>query len=411
MSGAPATRYRLGPMDAETGKPSSGPPHATALAARSWREMARRPATAIWLLALLGVLGALWAGRSFCVVVASATTLAVLLWPLLRQIESVVRLRALAAALVLAIACAVAVSLGALVTAQLTTAGEHLPDALRLAARDVGRLESLGATTMLRTRFALAELDRNVARVTGTPRSPPQAVPGEHSGSLVASVVERSTTWLAALIRSGVELVLQAGVIVILCFFLLCTGDRLAHRLSRWVDGRPLAQGSFSPLVSALAREVRAYSVMTLLANALIGLAVGLGFAAFGVAAPWKWGLLVAALHFVPYAGMALTMALAAIEVYVQHEAWGMALLAASFVAIVGLVIGSALATWLQGRASRIDSALMFAGTVFFAVLWGAWGLVLGPLLVVMANVVFGQVHAPVSGRSVVRPAATASAA
>ena len=357
----------------------------------------RRPAPALWLLALLALLAALWAGRAFFVAVLSAVALAVLLWPLLRRVESLVRLRALAALLVLGVATAAATGLGALVATQLSASGQKLPDALRQAARDVGRLEGVGAATVQRTRTALAELDRTVARVTGTPPSPPAArvAPAPGSGSLVAQAVERSTDWVLGAGRAGFAFVLQAGVIVMLAFFLLCSGDRLAQGLSQWVDGRPAARGRFSPLVSALAREVRRYGAVTLVTNVLIGLAVAAAAAAFGVAAPAAWGLLAATLHLVPYAGLALTMALLGLEVYVLHASVPLALLAAGTVALVGLVVGSGLATWLQGRASRIDSALMFAGTVFFTVLWGGWGLVLGPLMVVMTHAALRQLRAP----------------
>jgi predicted PurR-regulated permease PerM len=374
-------------------------------AARHWRDLLRRPAAALWSLALLATLAALWAGRSFVVTVVTAVALAVLLWPVLQRVQAVLRARVLAAAVALGVATALGVGLAAVVSAQLSTTAEHLPDALRLVARDVGRMESVGATTVQRTRQALAELDRNVARVTGTPRAAATRPPAGASGSLVASAVERSTGWMVSLARNGLELALQAGVVVMLAFFLLCGGDRLARRLSNWVDGRPLARGRFSPLVSDLAREVRRYGAVTLVTNALIGVAVALGFAAFGVPAPWSWGLTAAALHFVPYAGIAVTMVLAAVEVYVLQESWPLALMAATYVAGVGVVVGSALATWLQGRASRIDSALMFGGTVFFAVLWGGWGLLLGPLLVVTVNVIAAHARTPATDRVPQAPA------
>jgi predicted PurR-regulated permease PerM len=350
------------------------------------QALGRRPAPALWVLAILGVLAALWAGRAFVVALLSAVALTVLLWPLLRRVQSLVRVRALAALLVLGVATAAAAGLGTLVATQLSASGQRLPDALRLAARDVSRLDGMGAATVQRTRSALAELDRTVARVTGTPPSPPAARAAPASGSLVTSAVERSTDWILGAGRAGFAFVLQAGVIVMLVFFLLCSGDRLAHGLSRWIDGRPLARGRFSPLVSALAREVRRYGAVTLVTNVLIGLAVAAGAAAFGVASPWAWGLLAATLHLVPYAGLAATMAVLGLEVYVLHGSALLAALAAAYVALLGLVLGSVLATWLQGRASRIDSALMFAGTVFFTVLWGGWGLVLGPLMVVMTH-------------------------
>ena len=85
-------------------------------------------------------------------------------------------------------------------------------------------------------------------------------------------------------------------------------------------------------------------------------------------------------------------MVLAAVEVYVTQSSALAALLAAVYVAIVGVTIGSGLAVWLQGRASRADSAVTFGGTVFFSVLWGGWGLVLGPLLVVSGQAVWRHV-------------------
>jgi len=80
---------------------------------------------------------------------------------------------------------------------------------------------------------------------------------------------------------------------------------------------------------------------------------------------------------------------LAAIEVYATQMSALAALLAVAYVALVGVAIGSGLAVWLQGRASRVDSAVTFGGTVFFSVLWGGWGLVLGPLLVVTGQAVW----------------------
>lgn len=368
------------------------------------QALGRRPAPALWLLALLATLAALWAGRAFVVAVLSAVALAVLLWPLQQRLQKLVRLRVLAALLVLGVATAAAAGLGTLVAAQLSTSSQRLPDALRMAARDVGRLDGMGAATVQRTRSALAELDRTVARVTGTPPSPPAARAAPASGSLVASAVERSTEWILGAGRAGFAFLLQAGVIVMLAFFLLCSGDGLAQGLSQWVDGRPSARGRFSPLVSALAREVRRYGAVTLVTNALIGVAVTAGAAAFGVTAPWAWGLLAATLHLVPYAGLAATMALLGLEVYVLQGA-GLALLAAGYVALVGLVVGSGLATWLQGRASRIDSALMFGGTVFFTVLWGGWGLVLGPLMVVMTHAALRHLRAPAAADAGETPA------
>jgi predicted PurR-regulated permease PerM len=43
--------------------------------------------------------------------------------------------------------------------------------------------------------------------------------------------------------------------------------------------------------------------------------------------------------------------------------------------------------SWLQGRAARMNAATVFIGVVFWGTLWGIWGLLLGPALIVLLKV------------------------
>lgn len=357
-----------------------------------WRAALRRPATATWATAVVALMAALWAGRFFAVTVLVAVTLAVLLWPALLRVQRLIRSRALAALLVASVAGVMAFGLAGVVALQISTAAQRTPDVLRLAARDVASLGNAGAATVQRTRTALRELDRSVARVTGTPISESQRA--ARQSSLVAEAVEAATAWLAGAAKMAAGVTLQGGVILMLTFFLLCSGDRLAGAVSAWCDDRPRARGRVAPLVADMAQQMRRYGAVTLVTNAAIGVCVALVLAPFGVAQPWWWGALAAALHFVPYAGLALLMLLAGAEVYVLQGSWASAALAVSLIAAIGFVIGSGVASWLQGRASRVDGAIVFTGTVFFSVLWGGWGLVLGPLLVVVLRVALHHLRA-----------------
>jgi predicted PurR-regulated permease PerM len=350
--------------------------------AEGWRAALRRPATASWTLAIIALLAALWAGRAFAVTALMAITLSVLLWPTMCRVQRLLRSRVLASLLVVAVAGAATLGLGVVVTAQVTAAAQRTPEVLRLAARDVATLGSAGASTVKRTRYALRELDRSVARVTGTPSETGNR--SDEQGSLVTDAAEAAAAWLAEAARAAAGLIVQATVMGMLTFFLLCSGDRMARRVSAWCDGRPSVRGRVAPMVAELAQQMRHYGRVTLITNISIGVAVALVLLPFGVAGAGWWGALAAALHFVPYAGLALLMLLAAAEVYVLHASWVAAGGAVLLIAAIGFVVGAGMAAWLQGRVSRVDSAVVFAGTVFFSVLWGAWGLVLGPLLVVM---------------------------
>jgi predicted PurR-regulated permease PerM len=139
-----------------------------------------------------------------------------------------------------------------------------------------------------------------------------------------------------------------------------------------------------APLLGEATRQIRLFAGVTMVTNIVIGIGVAAIFALFKVPDAGMWGLTAAVLHFVPYAGLAIVMGLAALEVYVVQASLGAALLAAACVAAMGVAVGTAMSVWLQGRAARVDSATVFAGTVFWSVLWGGWGLMLGPLLVVV---------------------------
>lgn len=237
------------------------------------RASLRRPSTAVTVIAAVSLLAAAWIGSAFWVPLVAAITLAVLLWPALRRAERLVRSRVIAAVLVMAASVALTLVMGVLIVTQLSVAFDRVPDVLRQAARDVQRLPNGGPGTFQRTQQALEELDRAVAKATGTARAA-QANAAGKPGSIVSAVVAWTSALLVGLGRATTGVLLQAGAIVLLTFFLLCSGDRLAQRVSRWCDGREhtpdriglrLKRGQFSPLVSDLAREMRRFGAVTLI--------------------------------------------------------------------------------------------------------------------------------------------------
>lgn len=354
-----------------------------------------RTRTAASILAALAAIAALWAGREFVIPVVVAVLLAVLLWPLCQRLLPVLRLQVLAALVAVVITIVISGSMVWAVGIQLSGASERLPDVLKLVARDVARVGVERAQAMQRTRAAIAELDRSVARVTGTARAPnPGVVAGAAPASLVGSVVDAAGNAALAVSKSALGVALQCGAIALLTFFLLCNGAVLAARLRQWCSRHAAGKGRCAPALHEASRQVLLFARVTLLTNAAIGVGIALGFLAFGVRDAWMWGLAAGTLHFVPYAGLVVMMGLAALEVYAAQSSLFAALLGAGYVALIGVVVGTAMTVWLQGRAAKVDSALLFAGTLFWAALWGAWGLVLGPLMVIITRLVWRESQA-----------------
>ncbi|HEY4081728.1 MAG TPA: AI-2E family transporter [Burkholderiaceae bacterium] len=353
-------------------------------------------------LAVLAIIAALWLGRDFLIPLAMSATIATLLWPLLPILDRVLRLRALSALVAVLVTLFCVAALLMAMGTKLTSATDQFPSALRLMTRDVASLGTGSARAILRTRTALNELDRTVARATGTVAQP--AVPSANlqadaqpaaPRSIVAKTLDGITQFAIEASKSAASVFLQVSMIALLTFFMLCSGELLAVRLRAWCHAslsRNLGGPQHcEPLLLMVARQVRLFAGVTVVTNLAIGVGVGLGFAFFDVPDPWTWGLVAAALHFLPYAGLVVMMCLAALEVYVAQSSMISALLGALLVMGIGTVVGTVMGMWLQGRVAKIDSATLFAGTIFWSVLWGGWGLALGPLMVVVAQLLLNE--------------------
>jgi predicted PurR-regulated permease PerM len=119
----------------------------------------------------------------------------------------------------------------------------------------------------------------------------------------------------------------------------------------------------------------------------MIGLAIWGAFALAGLPDAAGWGVTAAVLHIVPYLGMALLTGLGAAETFLAHGSLASALAMGAFVVLLSTLIGTLVLLWLQGRAARMNAATVFVGVVFWGTLWGIWGLLLGPALIVLTKV------------------------
>jgi len=114
----------------------------------------------------------------------------------------------------------------------------------------------------------------------------------------------------------------------------------------------------------------------------------GPAFTVAGLPDAAGWGVTAALLHVVPYLGMAMLTGLGAAETYLAYGTFGAALGMAAFLVLLSMLVGTVVTAWLQGRAAKMNAAAVFIGVVFWGALWGLWGLLLGPALVVLLKVV-----------------------
>ncbi len=208
----------------------------------------------------------------------------------------------------------------------------------------------------------------------------------------MATFSESATVALreSAVSGSGVVLKLAGDLTIVffIAFFLLAGGAPLARHFLDLFGSDEELRTRADRATSECVRQIRIYGGVLLVTNIAVGLGVWVGFAWAGLPDAGGWGITAAVLHVVPYLGMAVLTCLGALESFLAHGTLASAIGMAVYVVVLSTLIGTIVTAWLQGRAAKMNPAAVFIGVVFWGALWGAWGLLLGPALVVLMKVV-----------------------
>ena len=104
------------------------------------------------------------------------------------------------------------------------------------------------------------------------------------------------------------------------------------------------------------------------------------------------WGVVAAVLNLVPYLGSVVTAGGLALVGFLQFGTLDMAALIGGASLLIHTVEGNLLTPWLTGRASRMNPVVIFVGVLAWGWLWGIWGLLLGPPLLMVVKAVCDRV-------------------
>ena len=333
---------------------------------------------AVIVLAVIAVIAAARVAMTFLVPVVAGILLSYTLRPLVSLIERMRVPRMVAATLVVAVlAGSVSASMYG-IRDELNDALAKLPVAarkLRLAATEAAR-GSPGP--MGNVKAAAAELDRAAAEATGKPAADPR-------GAMAPTQVQ-----VLIAEQSGNVLIVLAQIVVavLIAFFLLAAGDTFRRKMAK-LAGESLARRRVTvELLNEIDGQIQRYMMTLLATNVLIALVTWGALALLRVPNAGMWGVITGILHFIPYAGTLVAAAGVGIATFVEAGVLSDALVAMAVVLCVVEGIGVGLATWLQGRAARMNPVAVFIGVLFFGWLWGGWGLLLGmPILAVLKSV------------------------
>ena len=318
-------------------------------------------------------------GEAFFIPLLLSIILSFALSPLVDVVERVTRWRVVAATFVVGAVLAAIAAAAWMWSDQAVTMWNGIPDTVHKVTVSLKRVARQPATPITEVKKAAAEIESAAQGATASPAHPaPSAAP--------ASPSVWQLLWAGG--KSVGVVLSQAVAVIFLVFFMLCSGTLFKRKLVV-MSGEQLTQRKLTvEMLDEIDLQVRRYLLVLIVANILVGIGTYAVFRFAGLENPGLWGLIAAILHTIPYFGPALIAAGSLIVAFVQFDDWARALVVAGSSVLVATLVGQIFATWLASRQTRMNTTATFIGLLFFAWIWGFWGLLLGiPILAIVKTI------------------------
>ena len=127
---------------------------------------------------------------------------------------------------------------------------------------------------------------------------------------------------------------------------------------------------------------------MMLVTNVMVGVLMWIAFRVLGLENAGAWAVAAGFMHIVPYFGPVAIAVVTGVAAYMQFDSVFMALVVAGTSMVIATFVGIFITTWMTGRIAKMNSVAVFVSLLFFAWLWGIWGMLLGIPIIVIVKVV-----------------------
>jgi predicted PurR-regulated permease PerM len=266
---------------------------------------------------------------------------------------------------------------------QVQTVIEQLPAVASKFASGLARMRVSEIGNFQKMQNAANEVEMATNRAAGSP-PPRQAathvVVDQPTSRLGSFVWESSMGFVGAL---G-----QAAMVTFLVFFLLLGGDTFKRKLVR-LTGPTLSKRKITvQILDDINASIQKYMLMLLATNLLVAASCWAVFHWIGLDNAGAWAVASGLLHLVPYLGPGVTAIAAGMAAFVQFDSFGMAFLVAAASLGIATVVGTFVTTWMTGRIANMNSAAVFISLLFWAWLWGIWGMLLSIPIIVIIKVI-----------------------
>ncbi len=328
----------------------------------------------------LMVLYTLYFAASLIMPIVLAVLLSLALSPVVRLLGRVRLPQTFSALLVMLCVAALMVSGIYSVAAPATTWLEKAP-------QELGELEYKLAWVTEPVR-KIDETSRQLREITGEGPSAGADERSESSFSLINELLTRTP-----------DVIVGAGIMLVLLFFLLASGDEFLRKVVRIApslrDKRRVVEAA-----REIQQQVSLYLGTITFINAGVALAVTIAMYLLDMPNPILWGVLTGALNFIPYLGVAISIVIVGFVSALSFDSVGQILLPPLAIFAINVVEGQFLTPIITGRRLALSPVAIFITLVTLGWLWGLIGVLIAVPVIATVKLVCEQVE-PLEGIAV----------
>lgn len=350
----------------------------------------RRPASEISQLFALtaGVvaIATLYFARVVLIPFALAMLFSFLLSPLVRGLEKARVPRAISVLLVVVISMAGLGSIGVAVTNQLVDVTNQLPNYKANIKKKVASLRGTNRAGFGKAIDSVNELSKEMAETpsatvpTGHQHKPLGAAETSGDKPVEVQVVrDPNSPW--EFLYGWLGTVGVAGIVLVFTVFMLLRREDLRNRFIRLVGHSHL--NLMTQALDDASHRISKYLLLQFLVNASYGLVIGLGLHFIGLPNALLWGVIAAALRFLPYVGPPIGALFPTVLSLAVFDGWTRSLMVVGLFLVIEIIVANLLEPMLYGAQTGISSLAILVAAVFWTILWGPVGLVLSTPLTV----------------------------
>ncbi len=246
---------------------------------------------------------------------------------------------------------------------------EEAPTSLRQVERKIRRL--------MKPVEEVSEAARHVERLTQMQETgKPAPVELNSDPSLGKSLFEGTQ-----------NLLVSAGVVLILSFFLLSSGDLFLHKVVRMLP-RLQDRKKIVNISRQIQRDVSTYLLTISSINILLAVCVGAMTYFMGLPNPMLWGVMAGIFNFVPYLGAISGMVILGGASLLTFDEPIQALVPPLIYLALTALEGSIFTPLALGHRLSLNPVVIFLGLFFWGWIWGVAGALLSVPLLISAKII-----------------------